>query len=93
MNFANQLWFECYSHTIGLEEAREMGELHDEQPPHTFQTLLEHVNDILDETMAQVRLLHWQTWKNGLPPQFANQQSRSRTISFNIIIIFAVVAG
>ncbi len=49
---------ECQSHTIGLEEAREMGELHDEQLPHAFQTLLEHVNDILDETLAQVRLLH-----------------------------------
>jgi hypothetical protein len=35
-----------------------MGELHDEQPPHTFKTLLKHVNDILDETLAQVRLLH-----------------------------------
>ncbi len=45
---------ECQSHTKGLEEAREMGELHDEQPPHTFQTLLEHVIDILDETLVQV---------------------------------------
>jgi hypothetical protein len=34
--------------------------------------LLEHVNDILDETLAQVRLLNWQTWKNGLQPQFAS---------------------
>jgi hypothetical protein len=33
-----------------------MGELHDEQPPHAFQTLLEHVNDILDETLAQVKI-------------------------------------
>ncbi len=35
-----------------------MEEFHDEQPPHTFQTLLEHVIDILDETLVQVRLLH-----------------------------------